>query len=489
MSYTVNKSDISKTPISVPDTSPYANVTDTSLTLVGKGNPNYGAKIAENFVHLLENFADTTAPSNPIEGQLWYDTSVPTNKLLKVYNNSTWVPTNGIHKAEDKSTIVGIVSAGDIYVHPRGLDQVCLWDGDDWIPLGPAIATGTKNGIFSETWDKADGTGQSIVVAAYINDEVITVIASETFIPNPVRTGFGQLTPGLNVSTQVFAGTKSRVSGLAESALALQLTNEPSPISADSFLRNDQTGVVQGFLSVSGIRVGSITPTVFLERSSNNVALLTNRTNAASIGLSVLKDGIINQILTVDGNNLRVGIGAGNLTPSKTLDVLGTAVISGLTQIGDTGTNSLEVLGHATVGGNFTATGSLRVSSSILVGDVSGNGTAILPGAASVYDLGSSDTPFRTVFANSFANTSTMYSYVATGMIMPYAGNGIPEGWLECAYTSGSPVALDATTGTTFTRLYQAIGITFGGTGPTDFQLPQVDNTIYGPTFKVLIKL
>lgn len=60
----------------------------TSLTLLGKKYPKYGGKVAENFVYLLENFANSTSPVNPLKGQLWYDT---TNSLLKLWNGTAWV--------------------------------------------------------------------------------------------------------------------------------------------------------------------------------------------------------------------------------------------------------------------------------------------------------------------------------------------------------------------------------------------------------------
>ncbi len=49
------------------------DTTSTSLTLHGRGAPLYGLERNENLVHLLENFADTTAPPNPIDGQLWWN--------------------------------------------------------------------------------------------------------------------------------------------------------------------------------------------------------------------------------------------------------------------------------------------------------------------------------------------------------------------------------------------------------------------------------
>jgi hypothetical protein len=64
----------------------------TSVALVGYKATKYGLDTAENFVHLLEHFANSVSPDNPIKGQLWYDTA--TNSL-KVYNGSRWGSISG----------------------------------------------------------------------------------------------------------------------------------------------------------------------------------------------------------------------------------------------------------------------------------------------------------------------------------------------------------------------------------------------------------
>ena len=51
------------------------NSTATDLALVGRAVAEYGEFQNENYVFLLENFADSTAPTNPILGQLWYNSS------------------------------------------------------------------------------------------------------------------------------------------------------------------------------------------------------------------------------------------------------------------------------------------------------------------------------------------------------------------------------------------------------------------------------
>jgi hypothetical protein len=84
MAYTINKSD-GTVLATVADAN--INTTASSIALVGRRSTNYGELIAENMVHLMENFANSVAPTAPIQGQFWYDT---TAGALKFYNSGTW---------------------------------------------------------------------------------------------------------------------------------------------------------------------------------------------------------------------------------------------------------------------------------------------------------------------------------------------------------------------------------------------------------------
>lgn len=84
MSYTVKKSN-GTTLVTVADQT--IDTSATSLSLVGRGAVNYGLAFAENFVYLLENFANANAPALPTPGQIWYDTSTGT---MKFYDGAAW---------------------------------------------------------------------------------------------------------------------------------------------------------------------------------------------------------------------------------------------------------------------------------------------------------------------------------------------------------------------------------------------------------------
>lgn len=81
----------------------------TDLTFIGKNYAGYGEVQNENFLHLLENFANTTQPARPVEGQIWYDS---TNKVLKYYNGLRFKAA----AVEYGSTVPTNPSLGDLWL-------------------------------------------------------------------------------------------------------------------------------------------------------------------------------------------------------------------------------------------------------------------------------------------------------------------------------------------------------------------------------------
>ena len=142
MATTLFKSNGTETVV-IPDMPPGINTVDTSLSLVGRGYPNYGQKIAENFLHLLENFANTTAPINPTEGQLWYQTEVGGNtnvNTLMVFDGINWISANGsYHQDIDPRDTNISVNTGDMWFNTAE-NVLKVWNNGQWITIGPSIS-------------------------------------------------------------------------------------------------------------------------------------------------------------------------------------------------------------------------------------------------------------------------------------------------------------------------------------------------------------
>ena len=109
----------------------------TSLTLLGRGSVDYGESVAENLVHLLENFSSPTPPANPLQGQVWYHTFNPgppiqlVNKL-KVFDGTAWTNIGGATTSVDPPESP---EPGDLWYNLE-TEIIMYWDGDEWKPVG-----------------------------------------------------------------------------------------------------------------------------------------------------------------------------------------------------------------------------------------------------------------------------------------------------------------------------------------------------------------
>jgi len=108
MAYVIVKSD-GTVLTTIPDGT--INTTSTAIGLPGRNFAGYGQTLDTNFVHTLENFADTVPPSNPLRGQLWYNTN---NQTLYVCpadgetNSAAWLALTAT--ASGGSTTFGAVT-------------------------------------------------------------------------------------------------------------------------------------------------------------------------------------------------------------------------------------------------------------------------------------------------------------------------------------------------------------------------------------------
>ena len=91
MAYTILKSN-GTTLTTIADGT--INTTSCSVGLPGRNYAGYGNVLDTNFVHIMENFANTSPPANPIQGQLWYNTNNNTLNICPtdyISNANAWL--------------------------------------------------------------------------------------------------------------------------------------------------------------------------------------------------------------------------------------------------------------------------------------------------------------------------------------------------------------------------------------------------------------
>jgi microcystin-dependent protein len=436
MPYTISFSDPSKssTPITVNDLT--ANNTSTSLSLVGRNYSNYGVAVASNFVRLLENFASPTAPNNSIEGQLWYDNS---RKRLFVNDStggaSNWRPAGGTHVAPTSSTPQNAI-LGDLWVNTL-TQQLNLYNGTDWILVGPTSLSGKKTGLYVEEIEDSSGINHFVTIE-YNNDVAVRITASETFFPQRAIDGFLQIRPGINITSAKFFGpadttvpnTIAKIYGVTTSAESLNVTSPSiATVSADNFARRDVGNLYYGLQSIlndSGVTIG--TASNFSLTVNQGSAVIKNAYDQGSIDIVVSNQGAQNVIVKVDGKNKRVGIN--HPTPNVELDVNGSAYINGhLTMTGSAdstspSTGSFQSRGGAGIAKNLYVGKNIVSSGHIRVGEIDDSGVnisgpAIVPSAHLLYDIGTSTLRFKTVYAENFNGAfSGSFSGTVTGSVI-----------------------------------------------------------------------
>ena len=200
MAYTIN----------LTDGTVFATVNDgtvntaSSMTLVGKNYAGYGEFLDENFIHLLENGSNTSAPVAPLTGQLWWD---KTNNLLKVYNGSIF---KTISAATASATQPSSNVTGDLWYDTTN-QQVKVYTGASFIVVGPAFtSTEGTAGAIPETVNDNTATPHYVTGLYVAGTRVGLVSKDATFTAAaPTSVLFPTVFKGITMSNSadtVFAG-------------------------------------------------------------------------------------------------------------------------------------------------------------------------------------------------------------------------------------------------------------------------------------------
>ena len=389
MAYTISFTDaVNKGTITIEDNT--VN-NETSVNFPGKNTTSYGTVIAENFLHILENFANSSAPLRPIEGQLWFDTTAGVNQL-KVYDGANWVASGGLKKAINQPSASESIS-GDLWVDTNA-QQLYLFTGSGWVLIGPQFSEGLTTGATPVTVSGTDDLTYSIIQLE-VDAKVVAIIAKDSFTPKITIPGFSQLNPGMNISSTNFGDSINKVYGISEKAEALVVGN--TTVAAGNFLRSDTTSLTDFPIKIKtddGLEVGAAgTFKMFVE---NQAGVIQLGTLDEEIDFRLNNQGSVSTVMRISSQR-QVGINKTN--PTEALDVTGNILSSG-TIVSNSTSPSINIGSGAIV-----SKGGLGVALSANVGGAGtfgGDITAhnIIPTDNLTYNIGSTSKRYNTVYAN-----------------------------------------------------------------------------------------
>lgn len=317
MAYQINKTDGT---IVATVADGQIDTLSTDLTLIGKNYSGFGDALNENFIRLLENFANTARPENPIRGQLWFDTS---ELKLKVYSGVEFLPVSSATIANTQPSTLGI---GDLWFN--NIDkQLYFYDGTNTLLLGPTYSN--SQGLSGLKVDSIlDTQNQTrVITSLYNNGILLGIFANATFTPKTPIIGYtGSLGPGFN------AGDLSGIKFDVTCTNAEQLNN----VAATNYVRKDTlVESIQGTFAVvndGGIAIGTASSGI-LDINNGNIAL-TNTATDKNITFSVRRGISQESAIVISSSNRTVSIYptqagsqvtlGGSLTVSGDLTVQGT---------------------------------------------------------------------------------------------------------------------------------------------------------------------
>lgn len=403
MAYEISYSDtLNKGTITVEDNTLNE---ETTLQLPGRYVTSYGQAVAESFLHLLENFANTEPPVRPIEGQLWYDNTEGVDQV-KVYDGTNWIAAGGIKKGASEPEVANS-SAGDLWVN-TDRQQVYLFTGSTWILVGPEFSDGLLTGTQSEVIVGSNDTEYSVLTIK-IEDKPAIIISAETFIPKTAIAGFrGGIKAGLNVTSIALEGTEIlKIWGTSEKAENLVIGTSVVP--AVNFLRGDQESKTDYKLKVKtdeGIELGSAG--TFRVKNANSTGVIENSANNSSIDFRLNNGATTPTVLKIDATE-KVGIN--NTAPEQELDINGNLQINRRGGLADSG--KIKVNGTLNANGLTDASiltkGGMAVSQDLHVGgniDMVNGGNVItgnvIPDSNSSRTLGNIAFKYDRIYGNTF---------------------------------------------------------------------------------------
>lgn len=404
------------------------NTTATSQTLVGKNVTPYGEYEVENLVHQLENFADSTPPGNPIDGQLWWDTGTdnlfvysnttwknvkgltvsstiptvdviegdlwfnPVSKLVSVYGpiatGNGWIPVNLIAVSASQPT--GTIAGQTYYNSTTG--QLNLYNGTEWTLVGPEGVAGFATTRWTSTTLPDSGFTDHAVIQGDVDGNTIAIVSNDTFtiLPASAPVGFANLVPGINLSSGATLNgvaanatklaTARTINGVAfDGTTNINVYNSGELIAGTGLTGDNYTGSVTKTWAVDGTSLALANKVVIRNSTGSFSAnVITANVVGDVSGTALNVTGVVTpahggtgrtsyqtgQVLI--GNDLG-GLTAGNIVGATPIVVTSSGNSIAISYTGGTGSGSVTSINIQPGPGIGTAQGPITTSGSIFV--------------------------------------------------------------------------------------------------------------------------
>ena len=425
--------------------------TSSSMILVGKNYAGYGEFLDENFIHLLESGANTTAPAAPLTGQLWWD---KTNTLLKVYTGTAF---KNIGSATSSASQPSPSVVGDLWYSTTNQQlNVCTVAGNPgtFIVVGPGFSTAQgTSGAIPETILNSVGA-QRFITSLYVNNTRVGIVyEGASFTPEVgLQAAFPTIFPGITLSSTVAGAV------FAGSATNAQLLDS---LDSSQFMRTDTNTSTTGVLRVqtnTGLFVGSAN--VFNVNTTTTDANIKSNISGGNLIIQANVSGTTYTVATAYGANGVFAIGNA-ATVGTTLNVTGNSAGGNLTTGGQVSaigniTGGNVITAALVQGATLSATANVQAGNLRTTGQVSATGN--ITGAANIA-------------GTYFLGNGSQLTGLSLGVSVTKIENGTSEGFINAsggniAFTvGGTGNVLVLTTGTAyFVGNVSTIGIEKTGT-------------------------
>lgn len=449
------------------------NTTSTPLGIPGRLYPGYGQVVDTNFVHMLENFADTTPPVNALKGQLWFNT---TNNTLNI------CPSDGESNASAWLSVTTLSSLATYAGNIGAPGSATTFNGN-------LLTTGSNAnlGVITGNWSLSAGSKINNIDVPAAN--IVGIVANANHAAyasnvvgnsQPNITSVGTLS-SLNVSGNVNA-----------SVFVSNVTTGTAPFTviSNTVVANLNADLLDGYstdVSASGNSIvvrdsdGNVTANYFIGDGSLLTGLSVGSTNQITNGTSNVRIGSTNGNVTISvGGTSNVALFrttgvtvTGNVVASSFSGPLATAAQPNVTSLGTL--TSLNSSGNVTAP-NIVATTAFYGSGAGLTSIPGANVTGLVPNAnystyagAVVISAQPNITSTGTLTSlNSSGNITAPNIVATTGFYGSGAGlTNIPASNISGSIPSATTAQTVDVTLTSTNGAYYLLGVTGAGAGRT----------------------